>query len=154
MAENNEKISDIIATSLEKVKTLADAQTIIGDPISANGGTTIIPVSKVSVGIASGGSDCPAKDAKDPSKSFKGAGGTGITVSPVAFLVISSTGSVELLTLNAGRDSIDKVASLVDKTPDFIERIKTVLTKKDNGNKNTPAETEKTGRDDGEAEKE
>ena len=58
---------------------MVDANTIIGDPIPATGGTVIIPVSKVSVGIASGGVDYNGKDAS-PRQNFGGGGGTGLTV--------------------------------------------------------------------------
>ena len=132
MAENNatEKINDIIATSLEKIRTIADAETIIGTPIPTAGGTTIIPVSKVSVGFASGGLDYGNKT-PDKSKNFGGGGGTGISVTPVAFLVVSATGGVELLTVAApGGDTLDKVAGLVDKAPDIMERMKLVFAKK------------------------
>lgn len=132
MAENNatEKINDIIATSLEKIRTIADAETIIGTPIPTAGGITIIPVSKVSVGFASGGLDYGNKTPDKP-KNFGGGGGTGISVTPVAFLVISPTGGVELLSVSApGGDTLDKVAGLVDKAPDIMERMKLVFSKK------------------------
>ena len=83
MAES--KINDIIKVSLEKIKDIVGAETIIGSPIETAGGTTIIPVSKVAVGFASGGLDYDAdkqdKDKKPSllaSASFSGGGGTGI----------------------------------------------------------------------------
>ena len=110
MAES--KINDIIKVSLEKIKDIVGAETIIGSPIETAGGTTIIPVSKVAVGFASGGLDYDAdkqdKDKKPSllaSASFSGGGGTGISVSPIGFLVVGKDGRVELLTVdnpNAG----------------------------------------------------
>lgn len=131
MADTNAtgKINDIMTAALEKIRTLADAQTIIGEPIPTPGGTTIVPVSKVSVGFASGGLDYNGK-APEKAKNFGGGGGTGISVTPVCFLVISPTGAVELLNVNMAADPVEKIASLVDKTPDIVERLKGVFAKK------------------------
>ncbi|MBQ7931935.1 MAG: hypothetical protein IJ334_13090, partial [Clostridia bacterium] len=105
MAENTNKLGDITKTSLDSIRSMLDANTIIGDPIETASGTTIIPISKISVGYASGGVDYAKKDAptsqgKPINNNFGGGGGTGLTVSPVAFLVVSPNGSVELLNVN------------------------------------------------------
>ncbi|MBQ9429834.1 MAG: sporulation protein YtfJ [Clostridia bacterium] len=134
MAES--KINDIIKVSLEKIKDIVDTETVIGSPIETAAGTTIIPVSKVAVGFASGGLDydpeAPAKDAKDAKHSllknanFSGGGGTGISVSPIGFLIVSKEGRVELLTMdNPGSgDSIEKLVSVIERAPEFISRVK------------------------------
>ena len=137
MAES--KINDIIKVSLEKIKDIVGAETIIGSPIETAGGTTIIPVSKVAVGFASGGLDYDAdkqdKDKKPPllaSASFSGGGGTGISVSPIGFLVVGKDGRVELLTVdnpNAG-DTVDKLVSVIERSPEIIARVKSAFTKK------------------------
>ena len=137
MAES--KINDIIKVSLEKIKDIVGAETIIGSPIETAGGTTIIPVSKVAVGFASGGLDYDAdkqdKDKKPSllaSASFSGGGGTGISVSPIGFLVVGKEGRVELLTVanpNAG-DTVDKLVSVIERSPEIIARIKSAFTKK------------------------
>ena len=137
MAES--KINDIIKVSLEKIKDIVGAETIIGSPIETAGGTTIIPVSKVAVGFASGGLDYDAdkqdKDKKPSllaSASFSGGGGTGISVSPIGFLVVGKDGRVELLTVdnpNAG-DTVDKLVSVIERSPEIIARIKSAFTKK------------------------
>ena len=138
MAES--KINDIIKVSLEKIKDIVGAETIIGSPIETAGGTTIIPVSKVAVGFASGGLDYDAdKQEKDKkpsllaSASFSGGGGTGISVSPIGFLVVGKDGRVELLTVdnpNAG-DTVDKLVSVIERSPEIIARVKSAFTKKD-----------------------
>ena len=137
MAES--KINDIIKVSLEKIKDIVGAETIIGSPIETAGGTTIIPVSKVAVGFASGGLDFDAdkqdKDKKPSllaSASFSGGGGTGISVSPIGFLVVGKDGRVELLTVdnpNAG-DTVDKLVSVIERSPEIIARVKSAFTKK------------------------
>ena len=137
MAES--KINEIIKVSLEKIKDIVGAETIIGSPIETAGGTTIIPVSKVAVGFASGGLDYDAdkqdKDKKPSllaSASFSGGGGTGISVSPIGFLVVGKDGRVELLTVdnpNAG-DTVDKLVSVIERSPEIIARVKSAFTKK------------------------
>ena len=137
MAES--KINDIIKVSLEKIKDIVGAETIIGSPIETAGGTTIIPVSKVAVGFASGGLDYDAdkqdKDKKPSllaSASFSGGGGTGISVSPIGFLVVGKDGRGELLTVdnpNAG-DTVDKLVSVIERSPEIIARVKSAFTKK------------------------
>ena len=136
MAEG--KMNDMISTSLTKIRDLVDAQTIIGEPINTNGGTVIIPVSKVAVGYVSGGLDYTSK--KDDQntkpnapKNFGGGGGTGVSVSPVGFLTVTPDGKVDFLPVgkgSGGGDSIDKVANLVERTPDILEKIKAVFSKK------------------------
>lgn len=137
MAES--RINDIIKVSLEKIRDIVGAETIIGSPIETVGGTTIIPVSKVAVGFASGGLDYDA-DKQDKEKkpsllnsaSFSGGGGTGISVSPIGFLVVSKEGKVELLTVdnpNAG-DTVDKLVSVIERSPEIISRVKSAFTKK------------------------
>ena len=95
-------IEGILGVSMEKIREMVDVNTIIGDPISAPNGTTIIPVSKVSFGFASGGSDLPTQAAEK----FAGGAGAGVTVKPQAFIVIKTDGDVELLELGgAGKTS-------------------------------------------------
>ena len=106
MAENNNKLGDITKTSLDSIRSMLDANTIIGDPIETASGTTIIPISKISVGYASGGVDYAKKDAptsqgKPINNNFGGGGGTGLSMTPVAFLVVSADGNVNILNIGA-----------------------------------------------------
>ncbi len=155
MAEN--KISDIIQTSLEQIKNVVDANTIIGTPINTPGGTTVIPVSKVMVGFASGGVDYIGKNAKKDSpeqkptanSNFGGGGGTGVTVQPVGFLVISPTGNVQLLNVgpnSAGSgDKIDSIANMIERSPDVVSKIVAIFKKdKKSDDKNKSEEAEKS----------
>ena len=127
MSEN--KISDIIRTSLEKIKSLADAETVIGSPIETPNGTTVIPVSKVSVGFASGGIDYNDKKAPQNPQNFGGGGGTGMTVTPISFLIIGPDGNVQILPITnpAQTDTIDKVTSFIERSPDLLERFKAIF---------------------------
>ncbi len=131
MAVEN-KIPEIIRSSMENIRSMVDANTIIGEPIPTNNGTVIIPISKVAVGIASGGIDYnPKKDAQPRPQNFGGGGGTGLTVSPVGFLVIDSHGDVEYISTNQkGKpDPVDQIADLVERTPDIIAKIKDLFAK-------------------------
>ncbi len=126
------KISDIIRTSLENVKDVVDSNTVIGEAIPTTNGTVIIPVSKVSIGIATGGLDYKGKRAKEQpvkTNNFGGAGGTGVTVKPVAFLVVKPDGGVDLLNVDhptegSGDDTVELIASFIRKSPDLIAKLK------------------------------
>lgn len=141
MAENNSKLGDMTKSSLDSIKTMLDANTIIGDPISTPSGTTIIPISKITVGYASGGIDYAKKDAPANShnNNFGGGGGTGITVTPVAFLVVAADGNVNILNVNApvstgNTDTVSSVVGFLERSPELIERIKSVFGKKNEEN--------------------
>lgn len=103
MSQNS--IQEILNDSMKNLRDLVGTETIIGKAIEAPGGTIIIPVSKVSFGFASGGSDLPTAKPKDL---FGGGSGGGVTVTPIAFLVITGAGEVRLMQVaddnnNAGR---------------------------------------------------
>ena len=85
MANGNHPINGLIDSALQNLRNLVDANTIIGQPINAADGTTIIPVSKVSFGFASGGSDLPTTKQGEP---FGGGAGGGVSIQPLGFLVI------------------------------------------------------------------
>ena len=127
MADEN-KLQEMIRTSLESIRAMVDANTVVGNPIETPSGTTVIPISKVSVGYASGGLDSKKIEEK---KMFAGGGGTGLTVSPVGFLIVDANGDVEFL--NVGQkgkpDPVDQIADFVERTPDIIEKIKNIFSK-------------------------
>ena len=131
MAES--KLKEIIQTSLASIREVIDANTIIGEPIEiGNGsGTVIIPVSKVSMGYASGGVDYFGKNVSpaENMSNFGGGGGTGVSVRPVGFLVVKEDGSVEMLNVNAGSDTADAISSLIEKSPELIAKIKSFFSK-------------------------
>ena len=93
---NENKIEEIIRTSLENMRSMVDANTVIGNPYVTPGGVTVIPVSKISVGFASGGVDYFGKHEKPSAQNFGGGGGSGLSVVPVGFLVISAEGKVDM----------------------------------------------------------
>ncbi len=140
MNESN-KLNDIIKTSLDSIRSMVDSNTVIGNPITTANGTTIIPVSKVFVGFASGGVDyagkhtAPQNAAKPNANNFGGGGGTGLTVSPVAFLVVDPSGDVQLLNVNEptkqANDPVSQVIGLLERSPELIEKLKVLFAKKE-----------------------
>ena len=90
MSENS--IKSIMDVTMDKLRAMVDANTIIGDPIVV-GDVTLLPVSKVSFGLATGGSDFPSKT---QSGLFGGGGGAGVTIAPVAFIAVCD-GSVKMM---------------------------------------------------------
>ncbi len=125
------KQSELIRTALENVKSMIDANTVTGTPITTESGTMIIPISKVYVGIASGGVDYFGKKSVSE-KNFGGGGGTGVTVSPIGFLVVDAKGKVELLNLDTpSKDPVSKVVEFVENSPELIEKFKNLFSKKE-----------------------
>ena len=121
---NEHPIQGLMDVTLEKIKKMVDSNTIIGNPINLADGTTVLPVSKVTFGFASGGSDLPNKAAKDL---FGGGSGAGVTIAPVAFLVVQPGGNVRLIQLTDTSNNIDRALSLL---PEMMDKI-TALVKKD-----------------------
>lgn len=128
---NENKIPEIIRSSLENIRSMVDANTVVGDPIATDVGTTIIPISKISIGIASGGVDYNTKESASPRQNFGGGGGTGLTVIPVGFLVVDKGGDVEFLNvgMKGKPDPVDQIADFVERTPDIIAKIKDIFSK-------------------------
>ena len=110
----------ILSTTIEKVRDLVNVSTIIGDPINLPDGLTIIPVSKVTYGFASGGSDFPSKNNVEL---FGGAGGAGVTINPVAFLVVKD-GDVTIKHIVSDDNAVERAVSLVPEMFDKITSLK------------------------------
>ena len=115
MSEAN--IEGVLNATLEKLKTLVDVNTIIGEQIVTPDGTVIIPVSKVTFGFASGGSDLPTAKPKDL---FGGGSGAGVTIQPLAFLIISPTTGVRLMQMEQYSNSVDRAVKMM---PDVIDQV-------------------------------
>lgn len=131
------RISELISASLEKIREVVDVNTVVGDPMTVSGGVTIIPVSKVVVGTASGGLDyfsknLPSTEKTDP-HSFGGGGGVGMNVVPLGFLTVRESGRVEFISVStAGPSStavsiVDTVTDFLDRSPELIERFRVII---------------------------
>lgn len=116
-------IGNLMDTTMNKIKEMIDVNTIIGEPITAPDGTLIIPVSKVSYGFASGGSDLPTK--KENKDCFGGGSGAGVTIQPVAFLTVYK-GNVKLIPIEKFDGASDRIVGMI---PDMIDKVKDVFKK-------------------------
>ena len=123
MMKEKSSAAGILESTIEKVKDLVNVSTIIGDPIKVEGGVTIIPVSKVTYGFASGGSDFPSKSNQDI---FGGGGGAGVTILPVAFLVIDAYGNVDVKHITAFDNAAERIVGLV---PEMFDKVSNAVNK-------------------------
>lgn len=113
-------LHDLMGVTMDKIRELAASNTIIGDPITTPEGTTILPVSKVTFGVASGGSDFSGKSDKDH---FGGGSGAGVTVAPVAFLVIKN-GNVRTIQLSGDNATLDRAITML---PELVDKLSELL---------------------------
>ncbi len=123
MSDNN-KVNSILNVTMDKIKELVDVDTVIGDPITTPDGTTILPISRVSYGFASGGSDLPSK-AQPASGLFGGGAGAGVTIIPIAFLAISN-GNVRILQIEPYMSPVDRA---LEKVPEVVDKIAALFRK-------------------------
>ncbi len=124
MSENNHPINEVLQTTMNKIREMVDANTVVGQPIETRDGVTLIPVSHLSFGFATGGSDF----GKTPNvnKNFGGGAGAGVNVTPVAFLIIKD-GSVRMLPVappakDSGSRAVEMIPEMFDKITDYIDK--------------------------------
>ena len=130
MAEH--PINGLMGVTMDKIRELVNSDTIIGEPVSLPDGTTILPVSKVTFGVATGGSDFAAKQSKEL---FGGGSGAGVTVAPVAFLVVKD-GNVRTIQLADPNNSLERAITML---PELVDKLATLL-KKEKAEAESPAE--------------
>ncbi|HHU23173.1 MAG TPA: sporulation protein YtfJ [Clostridiales bacterium] len=116
-------ISDLMEVTMAKIREMVDVNTIVGEPITTPDGITLVPVSKVTFGFASGGSDLPLKE----KGGFGGGNGAGIKIEPVSFIVIRGD-SVRML--NVAPPASTTVDRLVELIPEVIDRVDDYLKKR------------------------
>lgn len=117
------KVQDLMGISIDKIRQMVDVSTVIGDPMTLPDGTILIPVSRVSYGFATGGSDLPTKGTQEL---FGGGGGAGINITPIGFIV-SSNGNVRVLPMVAQPDTLNQVANMI---PEVFHTVTDALSKK------------------------
>ena len=130
MAEH--PINGLMGVTMDKIRELVNSDTIIGEPVSLPDGTTILPVSKVTFGVATGGSDFAAKQSKEL---FGGGSGAGVTVAPVAFLVVKD-GNVRTIQLADPNNSLERAITML---PELVDKLAALL-KKEKPEAQSPAE--------------
>lgn len=120
-------IEGLMTTTMENLKDMVDVNTIVGDPVESPDGVVIIPISKVSFGFASGGAQYNNKDFKkeDEDKSsnelpFGGGSGAGVSVQPVAFIVVGN-GQMKLLPVDQGSNILNNLLEFIPKITNNIQ---------------------------------
>lgn len=149
---NDTKLKQVIDTSLGNIKDIMDTKTVIGEPIPTAGGTVIIPVSKISMGFATGGSDYATKNTADRTGNFVGGGGTGVTMTPVGFLVTKADGSVEFMPVAKSSgggstykpDTIETVLNFVENSPELVKKYKDLFSKDKSADAEDESDSEET----------
>ena len=120
-------IRGLMDTAMQSIKAMVDVNTIVGDPVETADGTVIIPVSKVTFGFAAGGSEFgEAKQNKESGANsmFGGGSGAGVTIVPVAFLVVGN-GTVRLIPMDAN----SPVERLIDYVPGVVDKVFSIFSK-------------------------
>ncbi|AND84559.1 sporulation protein YtfJ [Clostridium tyrobutyricum] len=127
-------IENLLKSTMENLKDMIDVNTIVGNAVESKDGSLIVPISKVSFGFASGGSefDTSKKDESKPDYPFGGGSGAGVTVKPVAFLVTKGD-SIRLLSLDQN-STYDKI---VDSVPQIMDYIKDMVCSKKSKDKSS-----------------
>ena len=116
----SQTLPNMLENTIAKIREMVDVNSVIGTPITTPDGVTIIPVSKVSVGVGGGGSDFVSKNANHQENPFGGGAGGGVKVSPIAFLVVKE-GSVRVLPIPVpANTTADRI---VEQVPDLLEKI-------------------------------
>ncbi len=121
----SQNLPNMLDNTIAKIREMVDANSVIGEPITTSDGVTVIPVSKISVGLAGGGSDFVSKNLNHHENPFGGGVGAGVKVTPVAFLVIKE-GSVRMIPVaTPANTTVDRIVEMVpetlDKIVDFID---------------------------------
>ena len=122
MAEH--PIQNLMNVTMDKIRQMVDSNTIVGKPITTDDGTTILPVSKVSFGFASAGTDFDGKNAANKDL-FGGGSGAGVNIQPVAFLVVKD-GCVRTIQLSDGNNTVDRAPTMI---PELVEKVSALIKK-------------------------
>ena len=116
----NHPLSEMMSASMSKIREMVDVNTVIGNPIVTEGGVTIIPVTKVSIGYGGGGSDFATKNyPANRDNAFGGGAGAGVTITPVAFLIVRGENVRMLPVAEPASTSVDR---LIEQMPDLIDK--------------------------------
>ena len=134
--ENKHPIEGLMNGAMEHIRQLVDVNTIVGNPITTPDGTTVIPISKVAFGFGAGGSEFNAKPKENGDNAmFGGGSGAGVSVTPVAFLVVSN-GNVRTVQLVEKVSAVDNV---IASLPELVDKV-AALIKKEKPGADAPAE--------------
>ncbi len=122
----SQKLPNMLENTIAKIREMVDANSVVGTPITTADGVTIIPISKISVGLGGGGSDFATKN-PGQEQPFGGGVGAGVKVTPVAFLVIRGESVRMMPVATAPNTTADRVVEMV---PDVLDKVSAFLDKK------------------------
>lgn len=126
--EQKHPINEVLDLTMAKLKDMVDVNTVVGTPITTPDGVTIIPISKVSIGFASGGSDFAPKNLPaNKNNCFGGGSGAGVSVVPVSFLIIRGD---NVRILNADPIPGGPIEKAIDLVPDLVDKVSDMVGKK------------------------
>lgn len=119
------KLPGMLENTISKMKEMVDVNSVIGEPITTVDGVTIIPISKITVGFAGGGTDYVSKNVNKQDNPFGGGVGAGMNVVPIAFLIIKE-GNVRMLPVAIPANTtaervVEMVPEVLDKLTDYID---------------------------------
>ena len=116
----SQNLPNMLDNTISKIREMLNANSVVGEPITTADGVTIIPISKISIGLGGGGSDFVSKNVNHHENPFGGGVGAGVKVTPVAFLVIKE-GSVRMLPVaTPANTTADRVVEMI---PDTLDKI-------------------------------
>ncbi len=121
----SQKLPNMLENTIAKIREMVDANSVVGEPITTPDGVTVIPISKISVGLGGGGSDFVSKNKHGQENPFGGGVGAGVKVTPIAFLIVKE-GSVRMLPVAAPANTtadriVEMVPDTLDKIANFID---------------------------------
>lgn len=149
MSNQQHPIENLMLTAMNSIRDMVDVNTIIGEPIETSNNIIIIPISKVGFGFAAGGSEFKGETIDEYSKKekeeaiqyrlpFGGGSGAGVSISPVAFLVVQQN-NVKLLPV----EHCSAIDRLLDYVPDLMEKANAMLNKSMQNKKEEKKEEQK-----------
>ena len=136
-------LSDLMRSTMDKIREMADTNTIVGQPITTPDGVTLIPISRVSMGFGCGGADYGKVQPKD----FGGGSGAGVKIMPIAFLIVKGDTVRMLPIAPPPGTTVDRVGStrvlpvamppmttldrVVEMMPDLVDKVEKYFDKKE-----------------------
>lgn len=116
-------IKGLMETAMQSIKEMVDVNTIVGDTVEAGDGTVLVPISKVAFGFGAGGSEF-GKNEGDSTAKFGGGSGGGVSIEPVAFMVVGQ-GQIKLIPVDKqatpAQEIIEQVPSMLGKIVDSFK---------------------------------
>ena len=123
----SQNLPNMLENTITKIREMVDINSVVGDPIVTADGVTIIPISKISIGLGGGGSDFVSRHPNKQENPFGGGVGAGIKVTPVAFMVIRGENVRMLPVAAAPNTTADRVVEMV---PDLLDKLSAMIDKK------------------------